>query len=406
MTQDEFEASIDGDFSEVRNELRTEQVTPVYDIWRSTYLRVRPEFESELREVHASLPEWVRGFLQLRGGSEIRREDANFESDGLFLDLHHTGDRTYAGYANIYRGLKTIALYVEDARFFITEQYDTFVDEYRIEGGELSFFRGDCGEDSSEAIDRHWEERVQASPEDHDLRRFLARQRVYDGEYHARRVGASAPGDKKRGETAQEAMAALDSALALDAENVRAWKQKGELYRLLDEPEQAAECFKQAVSLGAGPEVLQSLALVAFSVGRDDEALSWLSHIPAEHRSRLMYQLTGHLLAHAGSEESAAQAFAAALRMSAAGKLNPDAEALFRTGRADTLLTSWFDHVTPQLERDSNTATRALIVRDLVEWGEFFRIKMHHGFWPDRSRQLALDDGCRRRSRRSRGDVR
>jgi hypothetical protein len=104
MTQDEFEESIEGDFDESRNELRTEQITPVYDIWRSAYLRVRPEFVAQAGEVHASFSSWVQSFLQLRTGAEILSSYAGVEPEALYIDLHHDSDRTHAGYANIYRG--------------------------------------------------------------------------------------------------------------------------------------------------------------------------------------------------------------------------------------------------------------------------------------------------------------
>jgi tetratricopeptide (TPR) repeat protein len=394
MTQDEFEQSIEGDFAEHRNELHAEQITPVYDISRNAYLRVRPERVAEAGEVHASFSEWVRGYLQLRAGSEILRSYPGVEADALYIDLHHTSDRTHAGYANIYRAIKAIAPYVEDARFTITELYDTFVDEYRIEGGVLKFSRGDCGEDSHEAIRDYWEERVKAAPEDHDLRRFLARQWVYDGEYHAQAAGAASPGKKERKEEVREAMAAFERAVTIDPQNARAWKQKGALHQLIGEHPQALECIDQALSLGAGPEARRARALVSFSAGRDAEALTHLRQLPVEHHNRLTYQLLGHLHARAGEARAAEEAFDTALRRTpkapGEGRLNPDAEELFRTGRAEELLTAYFDHISARLEGESHVATRALIVRDLVDWGEFFRIKMHHGFAEGRSRQLAL----------------
>jgi tetratricopeptide (TPR) repeat protein len=258
----------------------------------------------------------------------------------------------------------------------------------------LKFFRGDCGEDSNEAIRSYWEERVKADPKDHDLRRFLARQWEYDGEYRAREAGASPPGKEKREETARQVMDAFERAIALDPENARAWKGKASLHQLLGEYSQALECFDEALSLGAGPETRQARALVSFSAGRDAEALTHLRQIPVEHRNRLTLQLSGHLLARAGEASAAKEAFDAALQRTpkapGQGRLNPDAEALFRTGHAEELLTAYFDHVSVGLDGDSHAATRVLIVRDLVDWGEFFRIKMSHGFSESRSRQLAL----------------
>lgn len=258
MTQDEFEEWIEGDFAEHRSELRTEQVTPVYDIWRSAYLRVRPEFVAQAGEVHASFSSWVQSFLQLRTGSEILRSYAGVEPDALYIDLYHDSDRTHAGYANIYRGIKALAPYVEDARFFITELYDSFVDEYS----------------------------------------------------------------------------------------------------------QALECFDEALSLGAGSGTRQARALVSFSAGRDAEALAHLQRIPAEHRNRLTLQLSGHLLARAGKASAAKEAFDAALQRTpkapGQGRLNPDAEALFRTGRADRVLP---DQDVPRVLGEPLTPARAGVLR-------------------------------------------
>jgi tetratricopeptide (TPR) repeat protein len=383
MTQEEFEAVIAGDFAEERNELHVEQVTPAYDVWREARVRVRPGLESEAREAHESLSDRVRGFLQLVD-----------EPGALFLRVRHDGDRTYAGYGNIYRGLQTLALYLEDARFFITELYDSFVDEYRISDGTLLFSRGDCGEDSPEAIERYWNGLLKAHPHDHDLRRFLARQKVYDGEFLSEQVQAMAPGKNKRKATAREAMTAFEGALALDSENGRAWKQKARLHQLLGEHPQAARCLERAAALGAGSEALQSLALTAFSGQRDAEALSWLLRIPPEQRSRLAWQLAGHLHARAGDSTAAAQAFAAALRLlldaPGNGPLNPEADALFHTGRAEEVLVHDFEHTPARLESGPTAETRLRVVRDLVEWGGFFRLKAAHGFSPERSSGLAL----------------
>jgi tetratricopeptide (TPR) repeat protein len=388
MTQEEFEHSIDGDFEEVRNELHVEQVTPAYDVQRAALVRVRPGLEARARELHEPLSERVQGFLQLDTSSERLRQ-LGAPPGTLCLCIRHDTDRTYAGYGNIYRGIKALAPCLEDARFFITEMYDTFVDEYRIQDGALRFSRGDCGEDSSEAIRRHWEALLEESPEDHDLRRFLARQRVYEGEFHARKAGAGAPGDKEREEDVREAIAAFDDAVRLDPESPRAWKQKAELHQLLGELSQAKECFEQALTLGAGRELLQPLALVAFSARRDAEALAGLQLIPQELRTRLAYQVEGYLHSRAGEDGATADAFSMALKRAPAtpteGRLNPDAEALFRTGRAEEVLTAYFDHVTAKAG-----SARSLIVRDLADWGEFFRIKSAHGFTPERSRQLAI----------------
>lgn len=394
MTQDEFEASIEHDFEEVRNELRVEQVTPEYDIRREAVVRVRPGLEPKLRKVHASLSERVQGFLGLRRGAELGGEYPALEPGALYVDLIHHSDRTYAGYGNIYRAIKALAPFLENARFFITEQYSTFVDEYRIEGGALRFFRGDCGEDSSQAIMAWWMKQTQASPKDSELRRFVARQHVYDGEYHARKAASAPPGKAERDADAREAMAAFDTAIRLDPDSARAWKQKAALHQVLGHHSQAAECFERALSLRADPETLQAQVLVAFSAERYAEALAALARIPTEGRTRLSYQLEGYLRARAGEVGVAAECFFTALHTPPLNprdaRLNPDAEALFRTDRAEELLTAWFDHVTAQLGSEPEPATRALIVRDLVDWGEFFRIKMHHGFSPPHSRELAL----------------
>jgi tetratricopeptide (TPR) repeat protein len=395
MTQEEFESSIDGDFEELRNELHVEQVTPVYDVRREALVRVRPGLEAQARALHEALSERVQGFLQLLTGSEHLREYSGLSPDALFLLIRHDSDRTYAGYGNIYRGLKTLAPCLEDARFFITELYDTFVDEYRVQDGVLGFSRGDCGEDSTEAIRLHWKTLLEQAPEDHDLRRFLARQHVYDGEYHAEKAGAATPEKSEREEEAREAMAAFDEAVTLDPGSARAWRQKAALHQLLGEYSQAAECFEQALSLGADPELLQPLALVSFSMRQEAKALAGLHRIPAQVRTRLTYQLMGHLHALAGEAAPAGDAFLTALGRTPAtpgeGRLNPDAEALYRTGRAEEVLTAYFEHVTAKLDGGLPPSARALLVRDLVDWGEFFRIKMHHGFSPKSSRQLALD---------------
>jgi tetratricopeptide (TPR) repeat protein len=395
LTQDEFEQSIADTFDEWRNELHVEQVAPVYDRQRSVFIRVRPELVLQAREVHESLPEKVAEYLQLSTGSELRWTGAPLEAEALYLDLRQPGDRIYAGYHNIYRGLKALAPYLEDARFFITEMYDTFVDEYRIVSGALWFSRGTIDEDSDEEIARHWEKRVEASPEDHELRRFLARQQVYEGEFYARRAGGSPPGDAERKDDVERAAVAFVGAIKHSPENARAWKQKGALHQILGEHDQAAECLERALSLGAGPEVLQSLALVVFSARRDAEALTLLRRLPAEPSTRVANQLAGHLLSRTGEAKAAAEAFATAQRLAlnppGKGELNPDAEELFRTGRADEVLATYFDHVAARVTSDPNSTARDVIVRDLVDWGRFFWSRMDRGFSPDRMGQLSHD---------------
>jgi hypothetical protein len=67
--QEEFERAIAQDFSEERNELRVDQVTPDYGEHREALIRVRPGREDEARLVHMEFSEPLQWFLALLAGA-------------------------------------------------------------------------------------------------------------------------------------------------------------------------------------------------------------------------------------------------------------------------------------------------------------------------------------------------
>lgn len=146
MTQAELEAEIDGDFDEHRNELRVEQVSPAYRVPRAAYLPVRADRLADVEAFFDAASERLTNCVRPVDGARLRdgREAAWFA--GLprrpLIQVGHDSDRTYAGYANIYRAIKALAPMLDDCRFYISEDYSTFVDEYRIEGGALWLERG------------------------------------------------------------------------------------------------------------------------------------------------------------------------------------------------------------------------------------------------------------------------
>lgn len=305
--QREFEREIADDFSEERNELRVDQVTPAYSEHWEALIRVRPGAEDEARLVHMELSERVQGVVALLEGEALRRECPRLGLEGVFVRVGHTSDRTYAGYANIYRGIKALAPYLEDARFFISEMYSTWVDEYRIEGG------------------------------------------------------------------------------ALDPDSAPAWQRKARALTLLGRRGEAEACFERALALAPDPGLRQELALLAFGERRDRDAAAQLERTLPEQRSKLAWQVLGLLGRRAADDAAAAAAFDAAL---ARGVLNPDNEALLRTGRVDDVLAAFWERAEQRLRE--GTGSLEHVVADMVHWAEFFRIKMHHGHDAPASRQRAL----------------
>lgn len=387
MSQQAFEASIAGDTAEERNELHVEQITPPFDIDREAFVTVESAALEDLRKVYATLSERVQYMLHFHEPGE---HGAPLDPQKAYLRLCHDSDRTYAGYANIYRALKALAPFCEDARFMISEDYARWVDEYRIEEGVLGFERGWADDDHIDALIGYWEAEAARRTDDLDVARFAARFLCSWGRYFVDKAERPLQNKSEHDEAESEAQDHLDRALAQDGQNPAVWFQLGRLARLQGRHDDAEQWFgKVSARDDADPEALFALATNALAAGRDAAAADHLvALVDAQPQRKAAHQLLAMLAQRRKDGEAAARAScrqALSLSVHKPPVTNEDKEAVQRSGRAEAMLTTYVALSEAMLEPDEREA----FARDLLDWAEFFRIKMCHEVETETSRALA-----------------
>ena len=107
-----------------------------------------------------------------------------------------------------------------------------------------------------------------------------------------------------------EAIPALEKALAFDPYNTRIKAQLGEVYMMKDQPQVALPYLRAAVETNAQDRRSRMyLARALAGMERANEAISLLEAAPADPDGRVHY-LLGRLYAEQGKKEQAARAFA------------------------------------------------------------------------------------------------
>jgi len=391
-----YEAEIEGDTEEGRNELWILQIAPVIEGWSyQAVLPVRAGREAELARVHAGLSEWAR--LTLPYDEQERR-----------VRVYHASDRTYVGYANLYRAIRALAPFLEDTRFTISESYSRAVDELAIVRGELRFVRGFAADDNRDPKRDYWYARHADRPRDEELRRFVARLYADDAEYELGRVERLAPGDDDPEDHRENTRRALDRALLLDDRSASIWQLRGRLARAVGELAEAERCFARELVLEPGSSSSFDLALATFAAGQDAAARAHLERLLAAAPGHTGGRMIAGFLADRAGEADAARAHLEALaetvearraqgltplaehqRVLMWGTIEPHVEPIVQTGRHAALFAWYLRALPPALAEDGAAARRRGAAAHLLSWAEHFRIRVAHGRQAEESARIA-----------------
>lgn len=395
-----FEREIGDRAEEYRCELRVRQITPIWGTAREAFVLVRPGSEGAvgaIRERFASSA--LGGFFHLMTSAEL--ETSWRGSDGaasepvppgrLFIRLAHDSDRTYAGYENIYRVIREFASHGEDCRFVISEDYSSWVDEYRIVAGDLVFERGVAEGDSISQLLDYFEREAQQRPDDAAWVRFAARELAQWAAYHLGTAEQPTRDADEREEGRSEGRGLLDRAVVLDEGEAVVCAQMGRLLLLEGHREAAQKWLERHAELTVAPDMLFTSALASLTSREHENARKWIRRLlDVDPNHQAAHQLLAILAHREGALDDAnthaRAAFRLAVATQAAGRPHaPAAEQLHRGGIHSELLEVYLAALQPASE-----AERVASASELLRWAELFRIKMCHGIDKPESTQLAM----------------
>jgi tetratricopeptide (TPR) repeat protein len=382
-----YEAEIGDDAESYRNELGVEQIAPVYSTAREAFLPVRDDAKPAVEALVNSLAPRLAGFFHLRTSRELiarwRGSDGAAlvmpPDDRLFVRIAHDSDRIHAGYENIYRTIRALAPHLEDCRFLISEDYDTWVDEYRIEAGVLGFERGWAQSDNSDAKREYFYREAKSRPDDPVWIRYCARSLAGSAHYEIDRSELPTLSKPEQIEHREHARELLERAAELDEDEPVVCAQMGRLLALEGHPAQADQWFERHAAATSDPDTALVAGLSAIAAGELEVARRWLLRLlEAVPKHQAAAQLLALLAARRGDPRQASEWARAAWSHNLAAhaadqRLVEHGEELHRAGLHAELLEVYLAHVVP----DTPSAREALAA-ELLTWAELLRIKMCH----------------------------
>ncbi len=239
LTKADFEKQIADESSEYRADYDVAQTAPQCSM-SLALVAIRPTMSDTVSEIWRSFSEPVQRFVRLC-------EDEEADEDEKTVQILQSGDRCYAGYANIYRAIQELSPYLTDARFFIDEADSDWVDEYRICDGHLSFCRVFAPEAEGDDYVLEGSEWMMV--------RLLQLAHAKAGDVRVAIVRSFTPAAQSvldaihtidDTDHTEEAQNLLNTAVALDAESPFVQLQLGRLHRLRGEVTEAVKCFSRA----------------------------------------------------------------------------------------------------------------------------------------------------------------
>jgi tetratricopeptide (TPR) repeat protein len=331
-------------------------VSPRYAVPSAAYVPIRAGCEQQVTAAIEAMTESLQNVLHLREAAELRAGErtwyAGLPASGKLVEIGHHSDRSYAGYGNLFRAIGSLAAWLGDARFFISEDYSTWIDDYRLRDGALTVERGFAETDYRDAKHAYYVAAARAG--DAELRRFVAWQLAVTARY-------SIP---ERADYAQEhdVTDALATAYELDPTSHEVLFQRGRAARAAGDDIAATEWFVRAVAVDDPqlPARLTTMAATALAAGKHELAREWLERAPRDRTVALLLGRVDGLPQAAG-----------------------DREAVPWTRDAEARLAEYSRKVAA-LDID-----RVAAARELYAWAELYRIRTAHDVDMPRSRRIA-----------------
>ncbi|HEY5928403.1 MAG TPA: tetratricopeptide repeat protein [Kofleriaceae bacterium] len=357
LSHSELAAELADDTEEYRMELQVDHVSPRYLVPSAAFVPVRAGCEREVEAAHAALSDALRNVLHLHDAANLHGRDgaswyAGLPTTGKLVEIGHHSDRAYAGYGNLFRAIGAFAQWLGDARFFISEDYSTFVDEYRIRDGVLQVERGYAEEEYRDA--KHAYYVAAARTGDRELSEFVAWQLAVTASY-------SIP-DRADYTSKRDPSDELATAYELDPDSHEVLFQRGRAARAAGDDTAATEWFTRALAVD-DPRIavrLVTMAATAIAAGKHDLAQQWLARAPND---RVVALLRG--------------------RVDDLAPVLGDREAIPWTRDAEARLAAYVKRIR-ELDLD-----RAAAAREVYGWAELYRIRTAHDVDKVRSRRIA-----------------
>jgi tetratricopeptide (TPR) repeat protein len=357
LSYPELQAELAGDTDEYRMELDVDQVTPRFAVPSAAFVPIRAGCEDAVAAALAAMTDRIQGVLAVRDAAELRAGTGSWYAGlppaGKLVEVGHSTDRSYAGYGNLFRAIETIAPMLGDARFFISEDYSSWIDDYRIENGTLSVERSFADDEDHRAKQALLIAKARAG--DRDLREAVGWQLAVSAGYAIPDRADYTP------ERERDPRERLMVAFELDARSHEVLFQLGRAARAAANDAAATEHFTRAIAVDDPrlPSRLTTMAATALAAGKADLARGWLERAPLD---RTVALLLG--------------------RVELDGPAG-DREAVPWTRNAETLLADYARQVAA-LDVDRVTAAR-----ELFAWAELYRIRTAHNVDKSRSRRIA-----------------
>lgn len=394
-----FEAEIgEDDVADYRQELKTYPVAPLWRMTGDVFLLVRAGAEEAVTELFEGLSGSMRCFFEQMTSAKLDGwwKDRNggvtepIPGGRMFVRLGHSADRVYLAYENIYRGIRRLAPHVEDVRFVLTEDYCEWVDEYRIDSGELSFSRGMAEGQFVDDILDYLERDAQRRPDDPVWRRFCARELADWGAYHVGRAEHPTREPNERAESLAKAEGYLRRAVAVDADEPTVAAQMARLHTLEGRVDRAQPWFERHAALAVDAEVHLRAALGQICADQLADARRTLERLrDAEPELQLGHQLLGLVAAREGDRTQADAHARAAFERPVPNRARVRTEYLelvHRAGLHEPLLRAYLAAVEPK-----GAEQHELLARELLAWASLFRVKMCHDVDKPESTRLAQE---------------
>lgn len=378
-----FEAEI-GDYDEeYRCELQILPITPLWGTSHEALLLVRPGLERVVEAIVGGFTECVKLCFHLRPSADLERVRHSegavtrpIPPERLFVELGHYSDRAYAGYENIYRGIRELAPHLEDCRFVISERYAAWVDEYRIYAGELAFARGSAEDDDFEEFLDYLEAEAERRPDDLDWVRFVARHLASLAAFDLERAQRCAQKSPARMELRETARRLLERAQRIDEHEAVVCAQMGHLLRLEQRPAEAREWFERHAALTSNPHELFAAALASIEAGDHAAARRWLARLlDADPRHQAALQILAMIATREGNVDEASRRARAAFQLGVearvAGRPSAPHATLVHESELDAeLLATYLAHVVPEGPDEGRVlATELLLWASLLHRG-------------------------------------
>lgn len=338
-------------YEHTRNEFDIQQVLPKYNEFE-TFLKIKDNCIKQVRGAFLHFDRWgIAGYIKL-----VKQKEE------WHVSIYQHTDRWYTAYENIYIAINLLAPYVEDAIFFISEDYNVWIDEYNIQNGKLYFERNYAEEEYRDAKLKIIEQKALNRPE---LNHFISMEHLSDSyiwfyededDFFNKLLGK----DKFTSEEAKNAKEAIEKALHYSPQNEQAWLQKGIIYQLSNKNEQAIQYFEKSLSIKKNISVLLILSVEYFNQQQYHKAIAYIDQlINANANLNISYVLKAYSYLMLKEDSKINECFENAIKLTVKNISKPIKNAsiesyLQKVKEYHLILNKYLDYVDKKLKKTSS----------------------------------------------------